>query len=149
MAKRLTKIITMGVLIIMALGLFTACGDKDWSKDFDLSDEKIVWDESTYVDDEHTTLDKLIVKFKSTDTYPCLELRDFKMSNAKGFVYTNLNPSEGELYYDGWRQSGEITLKKTDKQSIIAAIRHLETLPFVKSVQQMQNIPVDNSVMVD
>lgn len=147
--KKVIKFIAMGVLIIMSIGLFTACGDKDWSKDFDLSDEKIVWDESTYVDDEHTTLDKLIVKFKSTDTYPYLELRDFKMSNAKGFVYTNLNPNEGELYYDGWRQSGEITLKKTDKQSIIAAIRHLETLLFVKSVQQMQNIPVDLPVMVD
>lgn len=58
----------------MALGVFTACSDKDWSKDFDLSDEEIVWDEATYVDDEHTMLDKLIFILKRTDTYPRLEL---------------------------------------------------------------------------
>lgn len=36
--------------------LFAGCRDKDWSKDFDLADEKVVWDESKFVDDEHTTI---------------------------------------------------------------------------------------------
>jgi hypothetical protein len=146
--KKSIKLIFMGVLLINSIGLFAGCADKDWSKDFDLSDEKVIWDESTFVDDEHTTIEKLIIIFKKTDTYPQLELRHFKMSNAKQFVYTNLNPNEGELYYDGWRQSGEITLRKTDKQSIIDAIRHLESLPFVKSVHQMHNIPIDNNVII-
>jgi hypothetical protein len=148
MVKKWAKYLAMGVLIIMSIGLFAGCADKDWSKDFDMSDEKVVWDESTFVDDEHTTIDKLIVTFRKTDTYPQLELRHFEMSNAIQFVYTNLNPNEGELYYDGWRQSGEITLRKTDKQSIVDAIRHIEALPFVKSVQQMHNIPLDNNVII-
>jgi|GEM_PF-5037448 len=143
------KILVQGVMVIMALSIvvsLTACGDKDWSKDFDLSDEKITWDESSIADSEYAKFDRILITFKQTKTDRQIDSRDLKLSNVKSFSYIQATLEDGSFGWMGLdgRQTAIITLNKIGKEKILEAIRHLEKLEFIKSAEPAYRCPMAN-----
>jgi len=100
-------------------------------KQFDLTDPKILWKGS--IDDEFTD-DLVIVLLRKTSTYPELELRHFKLDNAESMRYIGKIPSPGYMNPD-FRQIISITLREHGKDKVVEAIRHLETIEFVKCAE--------------
>jgi len=132
--------LAIAVLLLFSIAGLTACGsgeDREINevlKQFDLTDTKTIW---AQIDGADFTDDVVIVVLRKTSTYPELELKYFKLDNAKGIEYADWRPpayffTPGyEDFLDGFRASVHITLKDTGKDKVVEAIRHLETLDFV------------------
>ncbi|MDD4315864.1 MAG: hypothetical protein PHC84_01745 [Clostridia bacterium] len=106
-------------------------------KHFDLTDPKILFDETSFSDSMYAEVERIIVVFKKTTTFPRLDIHHFGLSNAKSFAYLQMTPNDGPrgwVDYDDGHQQGEIHLYNLGKEKILEAIRHLEQLEFVKSV---------------
>lgn len=113
-------------------------------KHFDLTDPKILFDETSFSDSMYAEVYAITVIFKKTTTYPILDIGHFSLSNAKSFRYSQATPDDGPLRwveYDEGRQKGQIDLIEGGKEKIIKEIRDLEQLEFVKSALPMYYIP--------
>lgn len=97
-------------------------------KHFDLSDPKIYWDGRIDIE-FHENIVNIIMR--KTDTYPKLELHDFGLSNAESIEYIFLEPNLGTVT-ENFRQILRIRLKEPGKENVIEAIRHLESLDFIR-----------------
>ena len=109
-------------------------------KQFDLTDPKILFDETSFSDSMYEGVDSIIITFKKTSTYPILELQDFNLPNAKRFAYGQATPHDGPsgwIEFDDGHQKGQIMLMEGGKEKILEAIRHLEKFEFVKSVRPL------------
>lgn len=95
---------------------------------FDLSDPKIYWDGRVDIE-FHDDVVSLIMR--KTNTYPKLELHDFGLSNAKSIEYIMLKPNSGTIK-EKFRQILRIKLKEPGKENVIEAIKHFETLEFIR-----------------
>ena len=145
---RLKRSIRLALAMILLAGTMfglVGCGDKDWSYDFDLSDEKLVCDESSLTDSQYEKVDAILITFKKTKTHRQIDVRDLKMSNIKDLSYIQATLEDGNL---GWvedgngRQMAQATLKKIGKEKVLETIRHLEKLEFVKSAEPLLSSPM-------
>jgi hypothetical protein len=112
-------------------------------KHFDLTDTKILFDETSFSDSMYAEVETIIVIFKKTNTYPKLSIHHFNLSNAKSFAYLQATPDDGHLgwsEHDEGRQEGEIRLIESGKEKILEAVKHLEQLEFVKSVRPRHSV---------
>jgi hypothetical protein len=127
------KIIYLGVLLVMIFSFYGCGSDRDWSKDFDLSDPKEFW--AGTIDDDFE-VDRVVVIMKKTTVYPELELRHFELSNGERLEYSNLKPQDNMLndleYIERYRQIAIIYLKQNSKEKVIEAVYQLSKLEFVK-----------------
>jgi hypothetical protein len=130
MRKRILAVL-LAVLTVMT---FSGCKIDSYfaSKQFDLTDEKIIWEGS--VDDEFEETCVYVV-LKKTDKYPKLRLSAFNLKNAESLEYINLKPTENSSA--DFRQSLWINLKKHGDSAVVEAIRQLEKLDFVKQASPM------------
>jgi hypothetical protein len=96
-------------------------------RQFDLTDPKELWKGT--IDDDFE-IDKVIIITKKTTVFPVLTLRDFGLSNGESLEY---------VWYRGetpdFRQILTIHLKQHGKDKVVEAIRILEKLEFVKTVE--------------
>lgn len=108
MAKRLAKIITMGVLIIMSIGLFAGCGE-------DIATDRV----NVSIKAEYK--EKFLAEAFSID--------DFAWDNIDkieyGTWYGTLNPERGWI---------TVHLKKHGKKEVKNAAKHFEGLSFVSEI---------------
>ncbi len=114
-------------------------------KHFDLTDPKILFDETSFSDSMYAEVESIQVVFKKTTTFPMLDIHHFGLSNAKSFGYSQMTPNDGPrgwVEYDDGHQKGHIILTELGKGKILEAIRHLEQLEFVKSVKPFYFFPM-------
>lgn len=128
------KTIFLAIIFLMLLLLY-ACDiegyveEQEILKQFDLSDPKEYW--SGTIDDDFTE-DKVLIVMRKTSTFPELELHHFKLANAESLRYIALRPPEGYEDPSNYTQIAVIELEKKGKEEVVAAIKHLETLLFIK-----------------
>lgn len=97
---------------------------------FNLNDPKIFEEIDENCDFE---IDRVAIVFRQTKVYPILELRHFKLENAKSITYYFAKPSDISVNNDGFRQLGTIMLKIHGKEEVRKAIKELGKLPFIRS----------------
>ena len=122
-------------------------------KHFDLTDPTDYWDGT--VDDllcggslNAPAWDDMVkIIFCKTSTYPLLELKDFKLENAKAINYNpyhDIAPLPDDYFWEAWkqyfdiedyRQIAVITLKEPGHDKVLEAIKHLQTLKFIKRAE--------------
>lgn len=105
---------------------------------FDLSDEKQIWDGS--VEDDFAS-DRILITLKKTSSYPEFKLKYLGIEEAISFEYLRgpLPPDyyfkdEYADYLDRFRQDVSIHLVPQEKERIIELVREIEKLEFVKLV---------------
>ena len=123
------KIINFGVMLVMVFSL-AACKE-DILRHFDLTDPKEFWIGT--IDDDFAE-DTVILGLRRTSTFPELELRHFRLENAERVEYLDVRPPDhlNEAQRINFRQIVFLRLKQHGKEEVVEAIRHLETLKFVK-----------------
>ncbi len=93
----------------------------------DLSEPKVIYDEK--IDNSDFTPGEVIITTRRSKKYLDLSPEDFGWSNIKFIEDLNdpamFNPTIGQTYI--------IHLKKEGKDEVIAAVRHLEKLDFIRS----------------
>jgi hypothetical protein len=127
MRKRILAIL----LAVITVSSFSGCKIDSYfaSKQFDLTDEKILWEGSVR---DSFCVSSVYVVLKRTDKYPKLKLSAFNVKKAESLEYINFKPSENST--EDFRQSLNIYFKDANKSDVLAAIRQLDSLDFVKYV---------------
>lgn len=97
---------------------------------FNLNDPKIF---EEIDENRNFEIDRVAIVFRQTKVYPILELRHFKLENAKSITYYFAKPSDISVNNDGFRQLGTIMLKIHGKEEVRKAIKELGKLPFIRS----------------
>lgn len=148
----LKKILMQGIVILMIIALlgilflmvFTLATSRNWSKDFDVSEDKSSWDGNI---NEDFSDDSVFIIFKQSYTCPILEIEDLKLENVESIQYFSKSPTDRETmktygfsdaqcdeYYASFHQNAIITLKEKSKKNVVDAINSLERLVFIQSV---------------
>ena len=140
--KTLTAILLTCITLFACVFAVSGCKltlsktrERDWSEYFDLSDEKIAWDE---VIDRDTVTGCIYVILKRQIKPVVLTVSDFQNSNVKSLQYINYYPdqrrSDDKEYLDNFRQDLYLNLKEVTREELSAVINDVERLDFVKGV---------------
>ena len=106
MKQKIKKIILMGVVLIMGLGLFAGCSNDDY-----VTDSVIV---------------TIGAEFRDVFLAEEFTIEDFEWDNVESIVYMNWNENASIGFM-------LIRLKRHGRRRVRNAIRHFETLEFVES----------------
>ena len=114
---------------------------------FDLEDEKIIWNGS--IDDDFLN-DRIEIDLRKTTSYPEFKLEYLGIKEAVSFEY-GLGPFPPDYYFkeeytyllNNFRQTIIVYLQPQSKERIVELVRILEHLEFVKSVYPCMIAGVD------
>ena len=120
---------------------------KEILKHFDLTDTKYGWVGSV---EENFADNGVLAYLRKTSAYPELELRHFRLENAKSIAHISTHPpdifftSGYEEFLENFRQIVCIELEEPGKEKVIEAIVRLDKLRFVKRVSPNYIFEVDD-----
>ena len=144
----LKKIFVLGMVFLMCFNFLCGCSKSSgyWSKYFDLSDEKIPFNES-WIDINPNGICKDVIHVYLKKQLKTIKLtaKDFNNSNIVSIEYINFEPDQNRAddkeYMDNFRQdlylhlAGVVTNKELE-----AFIHDIEKLDFVKEIHTIQAV---------
>ena len=142
------KIFVIGMVFLMSFNILCGCSksSKYWSKYFDLSDEKIPFNESWVgINPNNICSDTIYVCLKKQIKTIKLTAKDINNTNGVSIEYINFEPNQNKTddkeYMNNFRQdlylylAGGVTNKELD-----IIIHDIEKLDFVKKVSTIRAV---------
>ena len=140
----LKKIFVIGMVFLMCFSLFCGCSksSRDWSKYFDLSDEKIPfsdpWFNNQPDDDRFEASAAIHVYLKKQLKTIILTVNDFNNPDIVSIKYVNFEPDKNRLddkeYMNNFRQEISIFLGDVTNREVNIIIHEIEKLEFLKKI---------------
>jgi len=142
------KIFVIGMVFLMGFNFLCGCSNLsvDWSKYFDLSDEKIPFNESWIgINPNDICSDTIYVCLKKQLKTIKLTVKDFNNSNIVSIEYINFEPNQNKTddkeYMKNFRQDLYLYLASNVTNKELEVIIHdIEKLDFVKKISTIRAV---------